>query len=45
MPAFEDILTDDEIVAVLTYIKSTWPEDVQTMQQEATIREENSDNE
>jgi mono/diheme cytochrome c family protein len=45
MPAFEDILTDEEIVAVLTYIKSTWPEDVQTVQQQATLREENNDNE
>ncbi|MDF1748799.1 MAG: c-type cytochrome, partial [Alphaproteobacteria bacterium] len=24
MPAFENILTDDEIIAVLSYIKSTW---------------------
>lgn len=25
MPTFEDMLTDEEIVAVLSYIKSTWP--------------------
>jgi mono/diheme cytochrome c family protein len=25
MPAYENILTDDEILAVLSYIKSTWP--------------------
>ena len=25
MPAFEGILTDDEIADVLAYIKSTWP--------------------
>lgn len=25
MPAFEDVLSDDEVVAVLSYIKSTWP--------------------
>ena len=25
MPAFADILTDAEIVTVLSYIKSTWP--------------------
>ena len=25
MPAYEEILTDDEIIAVLSYIKSTWP--------------------
>lgn len=29
MPAFEKILTDDEVVAVLSYIKSTWTEEVQ----------------
>jgi mono/diheme cytochrome c family protein len=28
MPAYEDILTDDEIIAILSYIKSTWPADV-----------------
>ncbi|SIS75256.1 c-type cytochrome [Paracoccus saliphilus] len=26
MPGFEDMLTDDEIKAVLAFIKSTWPE-------------------
>lgn len=26
MPAFADVMTDDEIRAVLTFIKSTWPE-------------------
>ena len=26
MPAFRDVLSDDEIVGVLEYIKSTWPE-------------------
>ena len=26
MPAYEGILTDGEIIAVLSYIKSTWPE-------------------
>lgn len=25
MQAFENILTDDEIIAILSYIKSTWP--------------------
>ena len=25
MPAFEDKLTDEEIIAALSYIKSTWP--------------------
>ena len=29
MPAYEGVLTDDEIIAVLSYIKSTWPEEIQ----------------
>ncbi|MCR9121075.1 MAG: cytochrome c [Phyllobacteriaceae bacterium] len=28
MPAYQGVLTDDEIIAILSYIKSTWPEDV-----------------
>ncbi len=28
MPAYEGVLSDPEIVAVLTYIKSTWPQDI-----------------
>ncbi|WP_320414783.1 cytochrome c [Palleronia sp. THAF1] len=28
MPIYEDVLTDDEIIAVLSYIKSTWPRDI-----------------
>lgn len=39
MPAFADVLTDEEITAVLTYIKGTWPEDIRTLQWEATLRE------
>lgn len=30
MPAYESTLTDSEILAVLSYIKSTWPEDIRT---------------
>lgn len=26
MPAFQNILSDKEVIAVLSYIKSTWPE-------------------
>ena len=26
MEAFEGVLSDDEVVAVLAYIKSTWPQ-------------------
>ena len=32
MPAYKDILTDEEITAVLVYIKSTWPDDIQAAQ-------------
>ena len=28
MPAYEGVLSDDEILAVLAYIKSTWPDDI-----------------
>jgi mono/diheme cytochrome c family protein len=41
MPPFEDTLTEDEITAVLNYIKSTWPDDISTIQWEQTIREQN----
>ncbi|KAA3661881.1 MAG: cytochrome c [Chloroflexi bacterium] len=40
MPAFGELLTDGEITAVLTFIKSTWPNDVRQLQREATIREQ-----
>lgn len=39
MPAFEDTLTDEEITAVLSYIKSTWPEETRQIQWEQTVRE------
>lgn len=29
MPGYKDILSDDEIIAVLSYIKSTWPAELQ----------------
>lgn len=28
MPAYAGVLTDDEIIAVLSYIKSTWPAEI-----------------
>ncbi|MDT0683092.1 cytochrome c [Roseicyclus sp. F158] len=28
MPAYEEVLTDEEIVAVLSYIKSNWPDEI-----------------
>lgn len=36
MPAFGSVLTDEQIIAVLAYIKSTWPSDVLRMQREVT---------
>lgn len=29
MPVYKDILSDDEIIAVLSFIKSRWPDDIQ----------------
>ena len=29
MPAFEGVLSDEEIVAVLSFIKAQWPEELQ----------------
>ena len=40
MPAFAEVLSDEEIAAVLTYIKSTWPDDIRAIQWEQTIREQ-----
>jgi S-disulfanyl-L-cysteine oxidoreductase SoxD len=37
MPAFEGILGDDEIIAVLSYIKSTWPEDMRLRHDQLNI--------
>ncbi|MER1941143.1 MULTISPECIES: c-type cytochrome [unclassified Castellaniella] len=40
MPAFGGVLNDNQIVAVLTYIKSTWPADVQRMQKDVTAQQQ-----
>jgi mono/diheme cytochrome c family protein len=40
MPAYGEILSDEEITAVLSYIKSTWTKENQMWQQEATAREQ-----
>lgn len=39
MPAFEGVLSDDEIWAVLAYIRSTWPERERTYQTQRTTAE------
>jgi mono/diheme cytochrome c family protein len=33
MPAFDEVLSDAEIAAVIAYIKSTWPEDIRNRQE------------
>jgi len=40
MPAFEGMLSDAEIAAVLAYIKSTWPERQRAFQAEVTANDE-----
>lgn len=30
MPAYESVLSDEEIIAVLSFIKSTWPDEIRT---------------
>ena len=32
MPAYKDMLTDEEITAVLEFIKSQWPDDIKAAQ-------------
>lgn len=31
MPGFEDVLTDPQIIAVLSFIKSTWPQEIKEL--------------
>ncbi len=38
MPAYGSILTDEQIVAVLAYIKSSWPPEVLQAQKEVTLQ-------
>lgn len=39
MPAFADLLSDDDIRAVLAYVKSTWPDRQRTFQAEVTAQD------
>lgn len=41
MPAYRDILTDEEIVAVIAYIKSSWPRKVLRLQKKVTLQQQN----
>lgn len=34
MPAFGDVLSNEDIAAVIAYIKRTWPPDIQRLQEE-----------
>ena len=40
MPAFAEILSDDEIAAVLAFVKSTWPERQRGFQAQVTANDE-----
>lgn len=43
MPAYEKILNDDEIIAVLSYIKSTWPKKEREWQDNLNYVTQNAD--
>lgn len=43
MPAYEKILSDDEIIAVLSYIKSTWPPQEREWQDNLNEATQNAD--
>ncbi|MCV0380523.1 hypothetical protein [Nitratireductor sp.] len=38
MPVYDGILSDEEIVAVLSYIKSTWPDEIREGHDELNAR-------
>lgn len=40
MPAFADVLSDDEIMDILEYIKSTWPKRERDYQQARSLPSE-----
>ena len=42
MPAFEGVLSDAEIVAVLSWIKSRWPPEIRKQQEEVNAAEEHN---
>lgn len=41
MPVYEDILTDSEIMAVLSYIKAQWPKDIQERHDQMNLQKTN----
>lgn len=44
MPAYEHVLSDEEIIAVLSYIKSTWPKDIQASHSQLNDRNREATN-
>ena len=38
MPGYDGVLTDQEIIAVLSYIKSRWPPDIRARHDEMNAR-------
>lgn len=40
MPGFEELLTDEEIAAIIDYIKSTWPDRNRASQESRTLADE-----
>lgn len=43
MPGFGDELSDDEILAVIEFIKSTWPAEIRQRQAQLSQRAEESE--
>ncbi len=43
MPAYENILSDDEMIAVLSYIKSTWPQQEREWQDNLNVPKPDAD--
>jgi mono/diheme cytochrome c family protein len=39
MPPYATVLSDQEIIAVLTFIKSSWPEEIRQLQWDVTVLE------
>ncbi|WP_394156019.1 c-type cytochrome [Loktanella salsilacus] len=39
MPIYEGVLSDEEIIAVISYIKSTWPDDIRARHDEMENRQ------
>tara|TARA_B110000003_G_scaffold226671_1_gene227698 strand:+ start:254 stop:760 length:507 start_codon:yes stop_codon:yes gene_type:complete len=42
MPAYKDILSDKEIISVLSYIKSTWPNRIKKIHDQINAREKSN---